>query len=76
MHTLRQSDQRPAWGEHMNPEEIKAAFYEHFDKPVPTWNGRPVMIESKAGGLTLIAFWVRDDQIVEQKHNFKQDQNT
>jgi hypothetical protein len=57
----------------MNKEELKDAFLEHFDKPVPTWKGRPVMVEAQAGGLTLIKLWVRDEEVVEQQHNFNQE---
>jgi hypothetical protein len=57
----------------MKVEELKDEFFEYFGKPVPTWKGRPVMVDAKAGGLTLIRFWVRDDEVTEQTHNFNQE---
>jgi hypothetical protein len=54
----------------MDKDELKDAFLEHFSNPVPTWNGRAVMVEAKACGLTLIKLWVRDDEILEIKHDF------
>jgi len=60
----------------MKEEELKDAFLDYFDKPVTTWRGRPVMIDSKAGGLTLIKLWVKDEEITEQKHTIDQEKNS
>ena len=60
----------------MKAEKLKDEFLEYFNKPVTTWKGRPVMVDAKAGGLTLISFWVRDEEVTEQTHNFNKEKNT
>jgi hypothetical protein len=60
----------------MKAKELKDEFHKYFDKPVTTWKERPVMVDAKAGGLTLIRFWVRDEEVRAQTHNFNKEMNT
>jgi hypothetical protein len=72
---LRHKGSQTQGEEHMKAEELKDEFHKYFDKPVTTWKERPVMVNAKAGGLTLISFWVRDEDVTEQAHNFNKEKN-